>query len=90
MSYEDLKIEDQSIEKITILEFVEKYKLRDRYPDIYPFLENIDINVYKTTDNSYIPFIHTKNILEIGKTYQATCYKDKDKFIYVHCIKKLN
>jgi len=75
-SYNNLKVNDYFIGIIQISKFVEKYTLNDRI-----------INIYKTTNDSYIPYIHieaTEVTLEIGKKYEIGGYKyEKEARIYI-------
>jgi len=72
-SYNNLKTNDYFIGIIQISEFVEKYALNDK-----------NINVYKTTNDSYIPYIHTEITLDIDKKYEIGGYKyEKEARIYI-------
>ncbi len=72
--YEDLKANDYFVGKITIIELVERYKLKDKN-----MLKDIDINKYKTI--GYIPFFHSKKDLEIGETYEIRGYMYEDGYL---------
>ena len=70
------------IDKITIIELVEKYILKDKYT-----LKGIDIWKYKTI--GYIPYFHSKKDLEIGITYEIRGYMYEDGYLRTFMTKKL-
>ncbi len=72
--YEDLKANDYFIGKITIIEFVEKYKLKEEH-----ISRIVDIYKYKT--DGYIPFFHSKKELIIGATYEIRGYMYEDGYL---------
>ena len=80
--YKDLKPNDYFIGKITITEFVEKYKLKERHTS-----KIVDINKYKT--EGYIPHFHSHEELKIGKTYEIRGYMYEDGYLRVLVMKQL-
>ena len=80
--YEDLKVNDYFVGKITIIELIEKYILKNRYT-----LKDIDIWKYKTI--GYIPYFHSKKDLEIWKTYEIRGYMYEDGYLRTFMTKKL-
>ncbi len=79
MSWNVLGIGEYFTGKITILKLDREYELNSE-----------KIYVYKTTEDSYLPFIHHKhNNLEIGKTYEIKGYNTEDKIRIVD-IQKLD
>lgn len=72
-SYKDLKLYDYFVGTIQISEFVQTYTINNK-----------TINVYKTTENSYIPYIHTTVTLDVGKKYEIGGYKhEKEAQIFI-------
>lgn len=80
--YKNLKADDYFIGKITIIELVEKYKLKNKYT-----LKDEDINKYKT--DGYIPHFHSRKDLEIGKTYEIRGYMYEDGYLRILVMKEL-
>ena len=80
--YEDLKADDYFVGKITIIELIEKYTLKNRYT-----LKDIDIWRYKTI--GYIPYFHSKTDLEIDETYEIRGYMHEDGYLRTFMTKKL-
>lgn len=74
--YADLTANDYFIGKITIIELIEKYTLKDT-----------DIRKYKTI--GYIPYFHSKKDLEIGETYEIRGYMYEDGYLRTLMTKKL-
>lgn len=72
-SYENLNLYDYFIGIIQISEFVQIYTINNK-----------TINVYKTTENSYIPYIHTTLTLDVDKKYEIGGYKhEKEARIFI-------
>lgn len=80
--YADLKPDDYFIDKITIIELVEKYILKNEYT-----LKETEIRKYKTV--GYIPYFHSKKDLEIGATYEIRGYMYEDGYLRTFMTKKI-
>ncbi len=91
IKYRDLEPHDYFVGKIKILEFVKKYALTEEIHKKFSFpnmvFENVDINVFKT--EGYIPGIHTRKYLKIGKTYDIRGFMLEDRDLHIHFIKEL-
>ncbi len=89
--YKDLEPKDYFVGKIKIIEFVKKYPLTEEIHKKFSFpkqsFENVDINVFKA--EGYIPGIHTRRDLKIGKTYDIRGFMLEDRDLHIHFIEEL-
>jgi len=87
--YKDLEPHDYFVGKIKIIELVKKYPLTEEIHKKFsnnPF-ENVDINEFKA--EGYIPGIHTRRDLKIGKTYDIRGFMLEDRYLHIHYIQEL-
>jgi hypothetical protein len=89
--YKDLEPNDYFVGKIRIVEFEKKYPLTEEIHKKFSFsnmiFENVDINVFKA--EGYVPGIHTRKDLKIGKTYDIRGFMLEDRDLHIHYIKEL-
>lgn len=89
--YKELEPHDYFVGKIKIIEFVKKYTLTEEIHKKFSFpnqeFENVDINLFKT--EGYIPGIHTRNNLKIGKTYDIRGFVLENRDLHIHYINEL-
>jgi hypothetical protein len=82
--YKDLKTNDYFVGRITIIELVEQYTLKDKHT-----LKDRNVKKYKTSDDSYIPYIHSYKDLDINKTYEIKGYMYEDGYLRILVMNEL-
>ena len=87
--YKDLEPQDYFVGKIKIIEFVKKYPITEEIHKKYSNVEfnNGYINEFKA--EGYIPGIHTRDNLKIGKTYDIRGFMLENRYLRIHYIKEL-
>lgn len=84
IKYNDNEINKYFVGKVTILEIVKEYEYANKE---YKFV-NKEYYKYKTTKDSFIPYIQSSSLLEPGNSYEIKGYKYEDEIRIVD-IKKL-
>lgn len=87
--YKDLEPHDYFVGKIKITELVKKYALTEEIHKKISNLEfeNVCINEFKA--DGYIPGIHTRRDLKMGKTYDIRGFMLENRYLSIHYIKEL-
>ena len=87
--YKDLEPHDYFVGKIKIIELVKKYALTEEIHKKFSnqVFENVGINEFKA--EGYIPGIHTRRDLKMGKTYDIRGFMLENRYLSIHYIKEL-
>ena len=87
--YKDLEPHDYFVGKIKIIELVKKYVLTEEIHKKFSnqAFENVCINEFKA--DGYIPGIHTRRDLKMGKTYDIRGFMLENGYLHIHYIKEL-